>query len=280
MIIFFFFGDLNIRLDLWLNDQLMIDLVKNRSRETNGDFTKLYSHDQFLKYENQSIIISEMSEAKIKFSPTYKYYIGSTSYDTTKRIPSWCDRIFYKKYSETIPLAYNKCLLTISDHQPIYGVYKIRTEIVNKKIRQNILNQLFKEKQKSLKKEKKDINKNDINNSDMSTKDSSESLNEIKYSNENLKYVKKIEIDKNNIKTNNLSDEKNNLNIENNYDENTINNYDSKDEKKLNKSKKESLINDNTNINVNKNLDDNKSQEIIDYLNNDKKIDDSNDNHK
>ena len=277
---FFFFGDLNIRLDLWLNDQLMIDLVKNRSRETNGDFTKLYSHDQFLKYENQSIIISEMSEAKIKFSPTYKYYIGSTSYDTTKRIPSWCDRIFYKKYSETIPLAYNKCLLTISDHQPIYGVYKIRTEIVNKKIRQNILNQLFKEKQKSLKKEKKDINKNDINNSDMSTKDSSESLNEIKYSNENLNYVKKIEIDKNNIKTNNLSDEKNNLNIENNYDENTINNYDSKDEKKLNKSKKESLINDNTNINVNKNLDDNKSQEIIDYLNNDKKIDDSNDNHK
>ena len=277
---FFFFGDLNIRLDLWLNDQLMIDLVKNRSRETNGDFTKLYSHDQFLKYENQSIIISEMSEAKIKFSPTYKYYIGSTSYDTTKRIPSWCDRIFYKKYSETIPLAYNKCLLTISDHQPIYGVYKIRTEIVNKKIRQNILNQLFKEKQKSLKKEKKDINKNDINNSDMSTKDSSESLNEIKYSNENLNYVKKIEIDKNNIKTNNLSDEKNNLNIENNYDENTINNYDSKDEKKLNKSKKESLINDNTNINVNKNLDDNKSREIIDYLNNDKKIDDSNDNHK
>ena len=277
---FFFFGDLNIRLDLWLNDQLMIDLVKNRSRETNGDFTKLYSHDQFLKYENQSIIISEMSEAKIKFSPTYKYYIGSTSYDTTKRIPSWCDRIFYKKYSETIPLAYNKCLLTISDHQPIYGVYKIRTEIVNKHIRQNILNQLIKEKQKSLKKKKKGININDINNSNLSTKDSSESLNEIKNSNENLNYIKKTEIDKNNIKINNISDEKNNLNIENNYDENTINKYDSKDEKKLNESKKESLINDNTNINFNKNLDDNKSQEIIDYLNNDKKIDDSNDNHK
>jgi hypothetical protein len=145
---FFLFGDLNIRLNLWLNDQLMLDLVKNSSREINGDFSKLYSHDQFLQYQKESTIISEMCEALIKFSPTYKYNIGSTSYDVTKRTPSWCDRIFYKKYSKTIPLAYNKCLLTISDHQPIFGVYKIRTEIINKEEKQNILNQMIKEKEK------------------------------------------------------------------------------------------------------------------------------------
>ena len=240
---FFLFGDLNIRLDLWLNDQLMIDLVKNRSREINGDFTKLYNYDQFLKYEKESNIISEMSEAKIRFSPTYKYLIGSTSYDTTKRIPSWCDRIFYKKYSETIPLAYNKCLLTLSDHQPIYGIYKIRTEIINKQHRQKILNQLIREKQNSLKKDKNNVNKNEINNSDLSCKDSNESLNEIKYnnSNGNLNLVKKNESEKEN-ENKNLINEKNNIDKENNDNENTINKTDSNDEIKAIENKNDSLI--------------------------------------
>ena len=160
---FFLFGDLNIRLNLWLNDQLMLDLVKYSSRETNGNFEELYLYDQFLQYQKESNIIAEMCEAEIKFSPTYKYFIGSTSYDTTKRLPSWCDRIFYKKYSNTKPLAYNKCLLTISDHQPIFGVYKIRTEIIDKEQKQNILNQIIKEKQNN---EKKDKNKNNNGNND------------------------------------------------------------------------------------------------------------------
>ena len=46
---YFLFGDLNIRLDLLLTDQLLIDLVRNKSRETNGGFSKLFTYDQFLK---------------------------------------------------------------------------------------------------------------------------------------------------------------------------------------------------------------------------------------
>ena len=155
---FFLFGDLNIRIDLWVNDQLILDLVKYHSRETNYDFTKLYQYDQFLKYVKENNIISEMCEPEIRFSPTYKYNIGNTQYDVTKRTPSWCDRIFYKKFSKTMPLAYNKCLLTISDHQPIYGVYKIRTEIINKEQKQNVLNQIIKNRQKNQKLEHKNNN--------------------------------------------------------------------------------------------------------------------------
>ena len=155
---FFLFGDLNIRIDLWVNDQLILDLVKYHSRETNYDFTKLYQYDQFLKYVKENNIISEMCEPEIRFSPTYKYNIGNTQYDVTKRTPSWCDRIFYKKFSKTKPLAYNKCLLTVSDHQPIYGVYKIRTEIINKEQKQNVLNQIIKNRQKNQKLEHKNNN--------------------------------------------------------------------------------------------------------------------------
>ena len=194
---YFLFGDLNIRIDLPLTDQLLTDLVKNKSRETNGDFSKLYMYDQFLKYEKESTIIAEMSEAIIKFSPTYKYNIGSISYDITKRTPSWCDRIFYKKFSKTIPLVYNKCLLTISDHQPIYGVYKIRTEIIDIEKKKKILNQIIKEKQNKAKTENKDLNnsnknkENNLNNNNINiietrVNNSNNNNNDIK-NNEELK---------------------------------------------------------------------------------------------
>ena len=127
-----------------------------------------------------------MCEPEIRFSPTYKYNIGNTQYDVTKRTPSWCDRIFYKKFSKTKPLAYNKCLLTVSDHQPIYGVYKIRTEIINEEQKQNILNQIIKNKQKNKKlktvesknnnEESNNLNQNN-NNNDLEGNNNKDSLN-------------------------------------------------------------------------------------------------------
>ena len=86
-----------------------------------------------------------MTEPPIKFSPTYKYYIGKYEYDK-KSTPSWCDRIFYKKNSDTIPLVYNKLLLNYSLHQPIFGVFKIKSKLINEKKQQFILNQIIKEK--------------------------------------------------------------------------------------------------------------------------------------
>ena len=279
---FFLFGDLNIRLDLWLNDQLMIDLVKNRSREINGDFSKLFNYDQFLKYEKESNIIAEMSEMRIKFSPTYKYFIGSTSYDTTKRVPSWCDRIFYKKYSETIPLVYNKCLLTVSDHQPIYGVYKIRTEIIDKQQKQNILNQIIKTKQNSLKKEKKSTNEKDIHNNDLSNKSNNGSLNEIKNnnSNENMDLIQKNDSNEiNNILNDNKNNETKNILNENNENkdkENIVNEFNPQDGIKSNVNNNSEK--DNNDINENKNYSDNNTKDIISDEKN--KIEDSIDNNK
>ena len=41
-------------------------------------------------------------------------------------------------------MAYNKCILNISDHQPIYGLYKIKSEIIDQEKRQNILDEIIK----------------------------------------------------------------------------------------------------------------------------------------
>jgi hypothetical protein len=141
---FFYFGDVNTRLNLTLENERLIDMIKFHPIDTNSDFSTLLQYDQFFKYQKESNLIAEMDEAKIKFSPTYKYYIGLNNYDIESRIPSWCDRIFFKKYSDTTPLAYNKCLLNISDHQPIYGLYKIKSEIIDHEKKQNILDEIIK----------------------------------------------------------------------------------------------------------------------------------------
>ena len=149
---YFFFGDLNSRISLDYSNELIDDILKNKSKTLNGDFNNTLIHDQIKKYQKESSLILQMDEAPIKFSPAYKYIIGSNEYDKNKkRIPSWTDRILFKKFSETSPLAYNKCLLSLSDHQPIYGVYRIKTEEINKDKKQKIMNQIIKEKSQNLK---------------------------------------------------------------------------------------------------------------------------------
>ena len=143
---YFYFGDLNSRLNLILSDNFIQDLIKNHSTDTNTEFSTFLQYDQLYQYQNQNSSVLELAEAPIRFSPTYKYFIGSSQYDTTQRVPSWCDRIFYKKYSNTTPLAYNKCILNISDHQPVYGVYQIKTEIIDERQKQMILSQIIKQK--------------------------------------------------------------------------------------------------------------------------------------
>ena len=149
---YFFFGDLNSRINLDYSSPLIEDILNNHSKTLNGDFNNLLIYDQFKQYQKESSLILQMDEAPIKFSPTYKYVIGSNEYDKNKkRIPSWTDRILFKKFSETSPLAYNKCLLSLSDHQPIYGLYRIKTEEINKEIKQKIMKQIIKEKAQNLK---------------------------------------------------------------------------------------------------------------------------------
>ncbi len=143
---YFLFGDINTRLELSINDSMIKELIKNHSTDTNTEFGGLIQHDQFYIYRKENGIIGEMEEAPVRFSPSYKYIVGETNYDISKRIPSWCDRIFYKKWTNTLPLAYNKCLLTLSDHQPIYGLFKIKIETINQQQKQMILNQIIKEK--------------------------------------------------------------------------------------------------------------------------------------
>ena len=142
---YFYFGDLDIKLSKNISEEMKKDLMEKNAIETDNDYETYLQFDQFNSYLKGNKDICEMDEDTIKFSPTYKYCIGKYEYDK-KRIPSWSDRIFYKKDSDIIPIIYNKALLNYSEHQPIYGIYKIKTEIINEKKQELVLNQILMEK--------------------------------------------------------------------------------------------------------------------------------------
>ncbi|XP_018576609.1 inositol polyphosphate 5-phosphatase E isoform X2 [Anoplophora glabripennis] len=96
-------------------------------------------HDQLCSVLADGAAFKGFSEAKITFSPTYKYDPGTQNFDTSskQRTPAYTDRILYKQKStrrlsgqlETPPL---RCLvydsvpsITTSDHKPVWGVFKV-----------------------------------------------------------------------------------------------------------------------------------------------------------
>ncbi len=142
---FFYFGDLNIRLDKNMSEQLVDKLKQINLKQTYVNYSLYLEYDEF--YKEKDSFYSDMAEAHINFSPTYKYKKGTLEYEQ-KKTPFWSDRIFFKKGLDSnkfTPLAYNKCLMNLSEHQPIYGVYKLNTKIIDDQQKKLVIEQKIKE---------------------------------------------------------------------------------------------------------------------------------------
>jgi len=132
----FVFGDLNFRLDLESHTAKM--LISNQQ------YKDLLTYDQFIKARHVNSSLIEFKEGNINFDPTYKYDVGTNTYDTSKkkRVPAWCDRILFRKTEDIETICYNIVNYTQSDHKPIYGVYKIKTKKVIEEERQKLIKEL------------------------------------------------------------------------------------------------------------------------------------------
>lgn len=83
----FYFGDLNFR------------VTDDKVSPWEGDWDETRTRkDELQQLKRQGTILRGFKEAPIEFAPTYKYKVGTASTYNTKRTPSWCDRILYKKY--------------------------------------------------------------------------------------------------------------------------------------------------------------------------------------
>jgi hypothetical protein len=84
------------------------------------------------------------SEARITFLPTYKYDLGTDTYDTSEkaRIPAWCDRIL-RKGDNIRQINYDCAPLRFSDHRPVYATFQCLISKIDEKKKEQLSQQLY-----------------------------------------------------------------------------------------------------------------------------------------
>ncbi|KFV64586.1 Phosphatidylinositol 3,4,5-trisphosphate 5-phosphatase 2A, partial [Dryobates pubescens] len=125
----FWFGDLNYRLDMDVQDIL--------AHITKKEFEALLAVDQLNLEREKNKVFLRFSEGDISFPPTYRYERGSRdSYMWQKfkptgvrlSVPSWCDRILWKSHPETHVVCNSYgCTddIVTSDHSPVFATFEV-----------------------------------------------------------------------------------------------------------------------------------------------------------
>jgi hypothetical protein len=134
-------GDLNYRIDH--NRESIINRVKN------NDLGPLLERDQLLveRKKNPGFRLRAFHEGPLTFAPTYKYDVGTDTYDTSekKRSPAWCDRLLYRGVGKIKQIDYRRWEVKASDHRPVSGIFLIRVKIVDPGKRKEVWRKCVKE---------------------------------------------------------------------------------------------------------------------------------------
>ena len=122
----FWLGDLNYRIDVH-------DLGFLHQKIEEEDWPYLHQHDQLIREKAAGNTFHNFVEAPVNFAPTYKYQPGTDKYerreDKKKRLPAWCDRIQWTGAGVDC-LQYDRAELNVSDHKPVYGLYRLQAKVL------------------------------------------------------------------------------------------------------------------------------------------------------
>ncbi|NXG71299.1 SHIP2 phosphatase, partial [Baryphthengus martii] len=125
----FWFGDLNYRLDMDVQDIL--------AHLTKKEFEALLVVDQLNLEREKNKVFLRFREGDISFPPTYRYERGTRdTYMWQKfkptgvriNVPSWCDRILWKSHPETHVVCNSYgCTddIVTSDHSPVFATFEV-----------------------------------------------------------------------------------------------------------------------------------------------------------
>ncbi|KAI8596049.1 Endonuclease/exonuclease/phosphatase [Dissophora ornata] len=120
-------GDLNYRIGL-PEDQVKAHLRTN-------DYDSLIKHDQLGSQRRQQKAFSEFEEHPITFCPTYKYDVGTSTWDSSekRRVPAYTDRILWRSKDsseDNVKTLFYKShmVFTTSDHKPVSALFKLKVK--------------------------------------------------------------------------------------------------------------------------------------------------------
>ncbi|KAM9392629.1 phosphatidylinositol 4,5-bisphosphate 5-phosphatase A isoform 2-T3 [Pholidichthys leucotaenia] len=137
----FWFGDLNFRID-------DLDMQVVKSAIDNNKYSMLWENDQLNMAKDSETVLEGFQEGPLKFAPTYKFDVGTNTYDTSgkKRKPAWTDRILWRLRA-TAPADIGKrgsisgltsgakvtqhnyrshMEFTVSDHKPVSSIFTLQ----------------------------------------------------------------------------------------------------------------------------------------------------------
>uniref|UniRef100_A0A3Q3B599 Phosphatidylinositol 4,5-bisphosphate 5-phosphatase A n=1 Tax=Kryptolebias marmoratus TaxID=37003 RepID=A0A3Q3B599_KRYMA len=138
----FWFGDLNFRID-------DLDMQVVKSAIDNNKLSVLWEKDQLNMAKDSETVLEGFQEGPLKFPPTYKFDVGTDTYDTgKKRKPAWTDRILWRQRA-TAPAAQgvgkrgsvsgltsgikvtqhnyrSQMEYTVSDHKPVSSIFTLQ----------------------------------------------------------------------------------------------------------------------------------------------------------
>uniref|UniRef100_A0A8C3A6B8 Phosphatidylinositol 4,5-bisphosphate 5-phosphatase A n=1 Tax=Cyclopterus lumpus TaxID=8103 RepID=A0A8C3A6B8_CYCLU len=141
----FWFGDLNFRIEDY-------DIHVVKSAIDSNKLPLLWERDQLNMAKHTESILEGFIEGPLKFPPTYKFDVGTHTYDTSakKRKPAWTDRILWRPRRTGSPVPTHNAALqrgltswlggatkvtqhvyrshmgyTISDHKPVSALFSL-----------------------------------------------------------------------------------------------------------------------------------------------------------
>ncbi len=132
-------GDLNFRIAM--SNWEARTLIKQ------SNIPYLLTHDQLnISRQHNVAILNRYKESEICFPPTYKYDLDTDNYDTSKkqRSPAWCDRILYSG-DGIIPVDYERCEYTYSDHRPVYATFEVKIKAIDKQAYGDLEKEIYKD---------------------------------------------------------------------------------------------------------------------------------------
>ncbi|KAJ0057109.1 hypothetical protein NL108_002043, partial [Boleophthalmus pectinirostris] len=144
--VIFWFGDLNFRIEDY-------DIHVVKCAIDSNKLPLLWERDQLNMAKNTESILDGFMEGLLKFPPTYKFDVGTNTYDTSakKRKPAWTDRILWRLRRTGSPVPSHNAALqrgltswfggttkvtqhtysshmgyTVSDHKPVSSLFSLQ----------------------------------------------------------------------------------------------------------------------------------------------------------
>ena len=125
----FWAGDLNYRID----EPDSTEVRRLAALAEGGDATaqsRLFARDQLAQAISTRRAFAEYCEAPLTFAPTYKYDIGTRTYDSSEKMrpPAWTDRVLFRQPGtlRADALAYDRTEMYASDHRPVCAVFEMQ----------------------------------------------------------------------------------------------------------------------------------------------------------